>query len=81
MQQRHPDQFDTHGESSHLSDEAGNNFQVPSSSPLVSFSVDEWRLIVALRDSYDKGLDLLSPSELARMRFLKWMVDSGRLES
>ena len=45
-----------------------------------SFSQDEWALIKALRDCYEHGHDVLSLREQMRLRFLKWLVESDRLE-
>ncbi|HEV7129165.1 MAG TPA: hypothetical protein VGN32_17165 [Ktedonobacterales bacterium] len=45
----------------------------------VSFSVEEMGCLEALRERYAQRRDLFSEAELARLRFLRWLVDTGRL--
>ena len=53
--------------------------QTPASDLLAPFTPDEQRVLYALRTHYRQDHDLFSPSELARLRFLHWLVQSGRL--
>lgn len=62
------------------SEEAGRDAPAPLTPPLDAFTEEECELIQALRESYERGLDLFSRQELSRLRFLSWLVDSGQLE-
>jgi hypothetical protein len=53
--------------------------QTPSSDLLSPFTPEEQRVLYALRRHYQQDRDLFSPSELARLRFLRWLVQTGRL--
>jgi hypothetical protein len=44
-----------------------------------AFSAAERSALQALRIRYRHGRGLLSPSELARLRFLRWLYWTGRL--
>lgn len=46
---------------------------------LDSYNEEEWCALMALQWSYQQGHDLLSARELARLRFLRWLVDTGRI--
>ena len=52
----------------------------PSSKNLDTFSEEERRILIKLRKSYGQGLDLLSREEQARLRFLRWLINTGRLQ-
>ena len=52
----------------------------PSLSDLQTFSDEEQQALVELRESYGRGLDLLSPEERARLRFLRWLITTGRMQ-
>jgi hypothetical protein len=44
------------------------------------FGDDVWEALVALRAAYERGLDLLSGREQAQLRFVRWLVETGRLD-
>ncbi len=44
-----------------------------------TFSDGERRALVALRASYQQDHDLLSAREQERLRFVRWLVETGRL--
>ena len=44
------------------------------------FTREEWHTLIALRDSYAQDHDLLSASEHARLRFVRWLIQTGRIE-
>ncbi len=52
---------------------------IPDQEPDI-FCNDEWEALLALRTSYQRGRDLLTPQEQARLRFICWLIDSGRLD-
>ena len=43
------------------------------------WSVDERRALSALRTRYQQGGDLLTATELARLRFVCWLYRKGQL--
>jgi hypothetical protein len=43
------------------------------------WSVDEWRTLIALRTRYQQTRDLFGATELARLRFVRWLYCTGRL--
>jgi hypothetical protein len=45
-----------------------------------AFTPEEWRVLFALRDSYRQDHDLLSARERARLRFVRWLVQTGVIE-
>jgi hypothetical protein len=49
--------------------------------PPDTFTREESEALYALRYRYLQGHDLLSRRELERLRFLRWLYDTGRLES
>lgn len=53
--------------------------QTPLSDPRVPFTPAEQHALRSLRARYQQDRDLFSPSELARLRFLRWLVQTGRL--
>lgn len=48
-------------------------------SPSVPFTQAEQHALRTLRARYQQDRDLFSPSELARLRFLRWLVQTDRL--
>ena len=43
-------------------------------------STSEWSAALhALRDHYRESRDLFGPREIAHLRFLRWLVQTGRL--
>ena len=44
------------------------------------FTRAEWHTLRALRTRYQQDPDLLSERERARVRFLRWLYQTGRLE-
>lgn len=45
------------------------------------FSPDEREALARLRACYRTAGDALTPSEIARLEFLRWLYQSGRLQS
>lgn len=52
----------------------------PNANNPETFSEEERRVLITLRKSYAQGLDLLSRQEQARLRFLRWLIDTSRLQ-
>jgi hypothetical protein len=48
--------------------------------PIYNFTLQEWAELYALRARYDQSRDLFSACELERLRFTKWLYETGRLE-
>lgn len=46
----------------------------------VSFAEEEWQTLLRLRATYEEGADLLSQHERTALRFVRWLVENGRLE-
>jgi hypothetical protein len=46
-----------------------------------ALSQEQWRILRDLHLHYQEGHDLLSQRELMRLRFLRWLVQTGRLSS
>ena len=46
-----------------------------------TYTVAEWRALLALRARYQQGHDLFGPREIAHMRFIRWLYRAGRLEA
>ena len=44
-----------------------------------AFTARELRTLRALRARYHKDRDLFTPREAARLHFIRWLVQSGRL--
>jgi hypothetical protein len=45
------------------------------------FTPEERQSLTSLRNRYEQGRDQFSHCELARLRFLRWLHSTGRLES
>jgi hypothetical protein len=43
------------------------------------FTRDEWQILQRLHLRYQQDHDLLTARELARLRFLRWLAQAGRL--
>ena len=43
------------------------------------FTPAQWRLLHVLRDRYHQDRDLFTPREMTRLRFVRWLHDTGRL--
>lgn len=80
MQHSHPQASDARMRSRRRSSSAKNACPVPMAPPYEVFTQEEWTLIEALRALYEQGLDVLCPVERAHVRFLRWLVETGRLE-
>ena len=48
-------------------------------SPTTTFAPAAWQALRALRTRYGQHRDLFSAGELARLRFLRWLYQTGRL--
>lgn len=44
------------------------------------FTSVEAQALRALRDRYQQGRDLFADRELARLRFLRWLYETGKIE-
>jgi hypothetical protein len=53
--------------------------QTPSSDLLAPFTPAEQHMLHTLRAHYQQDRDLFNPSERARLCFLRWLVQTGRL--
>lgn len=51
----------------------------PDSKLVAEFSDDERRALLALRASYQHDHDLLSAHEQTHLRFVRWLIETGRL--
>ena len=47
--------------------------------PAPTFSPGEWRRLRALRIYYEQYRDLFTAREIAGLRFLRWLYDTGRV--
>ena len=56
-----------------------NTTHDPRDTPDSTFSGAEWSRLAAVRQRFAQRLDLFSEYELAHLRFLRWLVQSGRL--
>ncbi len=45
-----------------------------------NFTLSEWAELRALRERYEQSRDLFSAVEHERLRFMRWLYESGRLE-
>jgi hypothetical protein len=43
------------------------------------FTRDEWQMVERLHLRYQQDHDLLSPREVERLRFVRWLAVTGRL--
>jgi hypothetical protein len=46
-----------------------------------AFTSEQWHALVTLRDCYQRDHDLLSAREQTRLRFIRWLIDTGRVGS
>ena len=53
--------------------------QTAATVPLTVFGAREWRTLCALRMRYRQDRDLFNDRELAHLRFLRWLSQTGRL--
>jgi hypothetical protein len=44
-----------------------------------TFSPAQWRALKGIRTRYRQDRDLFSEAERARLRFVRWLYESGRL--
>jgi hypothetical protein len=44
------------------------------------FTSDQYHALIALRDTYDQDHDLLSTQERTRLAFVRWLIETGRLQ-
>ncbi len=47
----------------------------------LGFTRVEWRAIIALRARYRRHRDLFAPRDIERLRFARWLYQTGRLQS
>jgi hypothetical protein len=50
-----------------------------TSSPAPSFTRAQWQALLNLRARFSQDQDLWTESEAARLLFLRWLVQTGRL--
>jgi hypothetical protein len=48
---------------------------------LPDFTRAEWQVLQRLQFRYQEDHDLLTTHEVARLRFVRWLVATGRLDS
>ncbi len=54
------------------------NTELPAPTPLTE---DEQQALEALRQRFQEAPDCLTEQELVRLRFVRWLYRTGRLES
>ncbi len=55
--------------------------KTPTANPMSTFTCQEWIALLLLRHRYSEGQDLWTASELAHLRFLRWLRTTHQLES
>jgi hypothetical protein len=50
-----------------------------STTPMALFTTAEWEALRTLRLRYQQDCELFSTSERARLRFVRWLLQSGRI--
>ena len=58
---------------------AATTLQTSSTAPICVLTATEWRALCALRAQFRQDRDLFSEGELARLRFVRWLFQTGRL--
>ena len=53
--------------------------QTPVPVPPPAFTPAQWQVLRALRTRYQQDRDLFSDTQRARLRFLHWLYQTGRL--
>ena len=53
--------------------------QTPMPVPPPAFTPAQWQALHALHTRYQQDRDLFSNRELARLRFVRWLYQTGRL--
>jgi hypothetical protein len=53
----------------------------PAQVPTYNFTLSEWAELYALRERYEQSRDLFSAREQERLRFMRWLYETGRLEA
>jgi hypothetical protein len=51
----------------------------PATVAALGFGHDEWRALLALRRRYRQHGDLLGARDVERLRFARWLYQTGRL--
>jgi hypothetical protein len=51
----------------------------PTNTAMATFSRSELQILHALRERYRQDRDIFTPPELARLRFMHWLVRTGHL--
>ncbi len=51
----------------------------PAPAPTYNFTLSEWAELYALRERYEQSRDLFSVREQERLRFIRWLYETGRL--
>ncbi len=54
-------------------------FPNPSSHAVPTYSPEVWSTLYQLRARYQESADLWTECELAHLRFVRWLVETGRL--
>lgn len=57
------------------------SLQASTADASVSFTSSESQALEALRNRYHENRDLFAERELARLRFLRWLYETGRVAS
>ena len=58
---------------------AVTTLRTSSAAPICVLTATEWRALCALRAQFRQDRDLFSEGELARLRFVRWLFQTGRL--
>ena len=54
---------------------------VPTTALALGFRAPEWRALLALRTRYQHDRDLFGEADVARLRFVRWLKETGCLQS
>ena len=54
---------------------------VPTTALALGFRAPEWRAFLALRTRYQHDRDLFGEADITRLRFVRWLKETGRLQS
>ncbi len=52
---------------------------LPSSKAIPAYTSEEWHSLRRLRDRCQENRDLWTERELAHLRFVRWLAQTGRL--
>lgn len=61
-------------------EQSGAKEAAPATAQALGFGAAEWQAIRALRARYQREHDPLTGQNMARLRFARWLVATGRLK-